>query len=216
MRLQPHSPLRPERPFPSTPRFWKSGVGGNGVPGEGAVANNSSGSVHPIPGRFSRGSFQRATRSHLRAHPPRQPSAAGPELCAQVRDQTEPNRLFQVVPCLEPGRDLIARKTYPPATRHRRRKVSPARNTASRTAGTPGAQGGGAARQAARAQAVRPGRSEGGDRRRSSRRGRPGAGRPGRERREERPIPSKLPGSPNPLPRARRAVSGARPRGAEI
>ena len=39
--------------------------------------------------------------------------------------------------------------------------MSPARNAASRTAGTPGAQGRGAARQEARALAARPARSKG-------------------------------------------------------
>lgn len=70
----------------------------------GAVANNSSGCVHPIPGPSSpsqllagqAGPVGELTLPGSQARP-------GPELCAPVRDRTKPNRLFQGARLLEPG-----------------------------------------------------------------------------------------------------------------
>lgn len=120
-------------------------------------------SSHPIPG--SSPTRQLPARQAQRVRELTLPSSKagpGPELRATAPDETEPNGLFQDAPfprVLEGPRhqEDLPTSHSPPAA-----EKCPARSTASRIAGTPGAQGGGAARQEARALAARSGRSEGG------------------------------------------------------
>lgn len=155
------------------------------------IANNSSGFIHPIPGSSSPRLLPARQAQPVRELTlPGSPARPGPELCAKARHQTEPNRLFQVVSFPRTREGPHHQENLPTGGR----KVSLARNTASRTAGTPGAQGGGAARREARALAARPGKSKGGGRRRS-RRGRPkarAAGQPEHRGRAEEPRASCL------------------------
>lgn len=84
--------------------------------------------VYSSPSRFCcpLGSSQRARRSQFGNSPspaakPRQARSCEPK--REIKpSQTGCSKLFLF---LEPGRDLITRKTYPPATRHRRQKSEP-------------------------------------------------------------------------------------------
>lgn len=187
----------------------------------GAVANSSSGCVHPTPGPSS--------PSQLPAGPaepageltlPGSQARPGPELCAPVRGRTKPNGLFQVAPLLAPGAggrggcgrgetSSSGRPTHQPLARGGR-KVSPARNTA-----------GGHPRSAGRRSGATGGEGPGGAAGKERGRGREEARQPEREA-EARSAGRRAPGEsggpgtaagePPARPRARRAVSGARRR----
>lgn len=163
------------------------------------------------------GSSQRARRSGSGNSPSPAAKPGRARSCAPQR-QTQPSQTaYSKTPLfLEFWKDLVIRKTYPPATRHRRQKSAP---RAARPAGLRGPQERRAEEQRDRRRGRwrhgREGAREGDRRRSRRRRGRPEARAAGQPelRGRERPEPgASCLGSPNPLPRARRAVSGARRR----
>lgn len=76
-----------------------------------------SSSPRQLPARYAQ-PVRELTRPGSKARP-------GPELCAKARNQTRQMACSKSPLFLKPGKDLVIRKTYPPATRHRRRKSEP-------------------------------------------------------------------------------------------
>lgn len=76
-----------------------------------------SSSPSQLPARYAQ-PVRELTRPGSKARP-------GPELCAKARNQTRQTACSKSPLFLKPGKDLFIRKTYPPATRHRRRKSEP-------------------------------------------------------------------------------------------